>query len=219
MNNSGLRQQFRSLGALLLERGLLTHSQLEGALEEQKRTGEKLGRILVSKGWVREKDILTVLQGMMVVVFQLSGEDYGVETLLVREIIRHQASRKLPTAPAWLEGVIDYRGQVVPVVNLMRRLGRGELPLDNAARIIIYEGGGGGRAWGLMVDSVSAVVQVGREQLEDGPGGWQPKGVPARWLAGLAKLESRHVALLNMDEVLASGEAEASEALQSGGLA
>lgn len=217
MTTSGLRQQFRSLGALLLERGLLTHHQLEGALEEQKRSGEKLGRILVSRGWVREKDILTVLQGMMVVVFQLAGEDYGVETLLVREIIRHQEARKLPSAPDWLEGVIDYRGQVVPVVNLMRRLGRQEQPLENAARIIIYEGGGG-RAWGLMVDSVSAVVQVGREQLEDGPGGWHPKGVPARWMSGLAKLESRPVALLNMDEVLASGEAEAGELLQSEGL-
>lgn len=217
MNSNGLRQQFRSLGALLLERGLLTHSQLEGALEEQKRSGDKLGRILVARGWVREKDILTVLQGMMVVVFQLAGEDYGVETLLVREIIRHQEARKLPSAPAWLEGVIDYRGQVVPVVNLMRRLGRDEMLLDSAARIIIYEGGGG-RAWGLMVDSVSAVVQVGREQLEDGPGGWQPKGVPQRWLAGLARLENRHVALLNIDEVVASGEAEAGEVLQSEGL-
>lgn len=217
MSAIGVRQQFRSLGALLMERGLLTQAQLESALEEQKRSGEKLGRILVSRGWVREKDILTVLQGMMVVVFQLAGEDYGVETLLVREIIRHQPSRALPAAPAWLEGVIDYRGQVVPVVNLVRRLGRAESPLDSAARIIIYEGGMG-RAWGLQVDGVSAVVQVGREQLEDGPSGWHPKGLPMRWLAGLARLDGRSVALLNMEEVLAAGEAEAGPALQTEGL-
>jgi len=217
MSGNGLRQQFRSLGALLLERGLLTHAQLEGALEEQKRTGEKLGRILVNRGWVREKDILTVLQGMMVVVFQIGGEDYGVETLLVREIIRHQDSRALPSAPAWLEGVIDYRGRVVPVVSLARRLGRESAPLEAAARIIIYENGNG-RSWGLLVDSVSAVVHVGREQLEEGPGAWQPRGIPSRWLSGLARLDSRHVALLNMEEVLAAGEAEAGEALSRGGL-
>lgn len=215
---SVLRQQFRSLGALLMERGLLTKSQLEAALDEQKRSGEKLGRILVSRGWVRERDILTVLQGMMVVVFQVGDEDYGVETLLVREIIRHLPARPLPGAPAWLEGVIDYRGKVVPVVHLGRRLGREAAPLEAAARIIVYEGGTG-RSWGLLVNSVSSVVQVGREQLEDGTSGWQPKGLPARWLAGLAKLEMRPVALLNMEEVLAAGRNEADAVLSGEGLA
>ncbi|HXC62998.1 MAG TPA: hypothetical protein VNZ67_01510, partial [bacterium] len=99
---NGVRQQFRSLGALLMERGLLTSAQLEAALDEQKRSGEKLGRILVSRGWVRDKDILTVLQGMMVVIFQLKDEDYGVETLQVREIIRWAAARPLPDSPVWL---------------------------------------------------------------------------------------------------------------------
>lgn len=215
---SVMRQQFRSLGALLMERGLLTQPQLENALEEQKRTGDKLGRILVQRGWVRERDILTVLQGMMVVVFQVGEEDYGVETLLVREIIRHQPARPLPASPAWLEGVIDYRGKVVPVVHLGRRLGREALPLEAAARIIVYEGGSG-RSWGLLVDSVSSVVQVGREQLEEGSGAWQPRGLQPRWLAGLAKLEGRPVALLNMEEVLASGQPEADAVLAPEGLA
>lgn len=212
-----MRQQFRSLGALLMERGLLTQSQLDQALEEQKRSGEKLGRILTSRGWVRERDILTVLQGMMVVVFQVGDEDYGVETLLVREIIRHQPARPMPASPAWLEGVIDYRGKVVPVVHLGKRLGREPLPLEAAARIIVYEGGGD-RSWGLLVDSVSSVLQVGRDQLEDAAGAWQPKGLPVRWLAGLARLESRQVALLNMEEVLAAGSAEAEAVLGAQGL-
>jgi purine-binding chemotaxis protein CheW len=210
---NGLRQQFRSLGALLMERGLLTPVQLDAALEEQKRSGEKLGRILVSKGWVRDKDILSVLQGMMVVVFQLRDEDYGVETLQVREIIRWLSPRVLPASPAWLAGVVDYRGQVVPVVDMAARLGRPPLvEMEAAARIVIYEGAAG-RTWGLMVDSVSAVVQVGRDQLEDGAPSWQPAGVPMRWLAGLAKLDNRPVALLNMEEVLGAGEAEAAAAL------
>lgn len=212
---NGVRQQFRSLGALLMERGLLTSAQLEAALEEQKRSGEKLGRILVSRGWVRDKDILTVLQGMMVVIFQLKDEDYGVETLQVREIIRWAAARPLPDSPPWLAGLIDYRGQVVPVVDMAVRLNRIPSDLDSAARIVIFEGAGA-RTWGLQVDSVSAVVQVGRDQLEEAAAGWQPKGVPLRWLAGLARLEGRQVALLNMDEVLVSGEAEAAAALGQG---
>lgn len=215
---AAVRQQFRSLGALLMERGLLSQAQLDSALEEQKRSGEKLGRILVARGWVRDRDILTVLQGMMIVVFQVGGEDFGVETLLVREIIRHQPARPLPAAPAWLEGVIDYRGQVVPVVHLGRRLGREALPLEAAARIIIYEGGGG-RDWGLLVDSVSSVAQVGREQLEDGAAGGQARGLPARWLSGMVRLDTRSIGLLHMEEVLAAGTAEAAAALSDEGLA
>ncbi len=207
-----VRQQFRSLGALLMERGLLTHAQLEQALDEQKRTGEKLGRILTSHGWVRERDILTVLQGMMVVVFQLNGEDYGVETLLVREIIRLVEARPLPAAPAWMKGVIDYRGRVVPVMDLGVRLGR-PVQVGDSSRIIIYEERGG-RSWGLQVDSVSAVVQVGRDQLENEGSAWSPKGVPTRWLAGLARLDSKPVALLNLDEILAEGDAEAGAVLE-----
>lgn len=177
MSSGSLRQQFRSLGALLMERGLLTQGQLDTALDEQKRSGEKLGRILVNRGWVRDRDILTVLQGMMVVIFQVGDEDYGVETLLVREIIRHQPARPLPGAPPWLEGVIDYRGKVVPVVHLGRRFGRMPLPLEASARIIVYEGRAD-RSWGLLVDAVSSVVQVGREQLDDSLGSWQPQGLP-----------------------------------------
>jgi purine-binding chemotaxis protein CheW len=207
-----VKQQFRSLGALLLGRGLLTQGQLDQALDEQKRSGEKLGRILISRGWVREKDILLVLNGMMVVVFQVGGEDYGVETLLVREIIRPQPARGLPAAPAWLVGVIDYRGKVVPVIDLVLRLGRA-VERGDAARIIVYEESSG-RSWGLLVDSVSAVVQVGHEQLESEAAQWQPKGVPPRWISGLARLDAKPVALLNLDEILAEGLAEAGASLE-----
>lgn len=214
---SGMRQQFRSLGTLLMERGLLTRTQLDSALDDQKRSGEKLGRILVARGWVRDKDILAVLNGMMVVVFQLGGEDYGVETLLVREIVRHQEARPLPSAPGWLEGLIDYRGLVVPVVDLGRRLGLAGAAAGDAARTIIYEGSGS-RAWGLRVDSVSAVVQVASEQLDSAQGGWGLKGLPARWLAGMARLGGTSVALLNIDELLAAGALESAAVLAEGGL-
>jgi purine-binding chemotaxis protein CheW len=214
---SAMRQQLRSLGALLLERGLLTRSQLDAGLAEQKRTGEKLGRILVSRGWVREKDIVFVLQGMMVVVFNLRGQDYGLETLLVREIIRHMPPLALPSAPDWLQGVISYRGQVVPLVDLGRRLGQAQAEVGEASRIIIYEEAAG-RTWGLHVDHVSAVAQVGRDQLETPEqAGWTPPDLPLRWLAGMARLEQRVMALLAIDEILKSGSQAAETALAAAG--
>ncbi|HTB23300.1 MAG TPA: chemotaxis protein CheW [bacterium] len=204
---SVMRQQFRSLGALLMENGLLTKEQLDSALSEQKRSGEKLGRILVARGWVRDKDILTVLNGMMMVVLQLQGEDYGIETLQVREIIRYQRGRPLSGEPRWLEGVIDYRGRVVPVVDLRQRLGIPPAEDGDALRVIVYEGVSG-KAWGLKVDSVSAVIQVASEQLDDAPEGWKRMDLPLSWLAGLARLEGKTVALLNVEELLAAGALE-----------
>jgi purine-binding chemotaxis protein CheW len=198
---NGVRQQFRSLGALLMERGLLTQGQLESALEEQKLTGTKLGRILVGRGWVRDKDIVLVLQGMTVVVFQVGGALFGMESLQVLEIIRHLEARSVPGAQSWVEGVIDYRGKVVPVMSLARRLGKPEEAPGPATRIIVYEGRTAG-TWGLQADSVLSVVHVSSGQLADAALG-ETCGLPPLWLSGWASLETGPVALLNIEEVLA----------------
>ncbi len=187
---------------------------MEQALEEQKVSGEKLGRILTAKGWVGERDILTVMQGMMVVVFQLDGEDYGVETLSVLEIIRLAPVRPLPSAPAWLQGVIDFRGQVVPVLDMGVRMGRAARR-DEGARIIVYQDRQR-QVWGLLVDSVSAVMQVSREQLENDGQAWTPKGVPLRWVMALVRIDGKPVALWKLDEILMDGQAEAKPALEGG---
>ncbi len=209
---SAIRQQLRSLGALLLEKGLIRQSQLDQALVEQKASGEKLGRILVQRGWVRESDIVAVLEGMMVVVFHLGGDDFAMPSLEVREIIRYLPARPLPGAPDYLEGIINYRQRVVPVLNLGRRLQRPAMAVDEATRIIIYEHGT--RVYGLQVDSVSAVNQVRGEELDTSQR--TLAGVPSRWLIGMARLGERSVAVLQIDEVLRGEEALADHALQSG---
>ncbi len=204
--SGGVRQQFRSLGALLMEKGLLTPERLEEALLEQKRTGGRLGRILVARGWVRERDIHLVLDGMMVVVFRLGASDFGIETLLVREIVRHEAPRPVPGAPDWLAGVRDYRGRAIPVVDLASRLGlRPSGPPGPAARSIVYEGPGG-RLWGLTVDSVSAVTQVSSERLEERAEAVDC-GLDPAWVGAVARLDQGPVAVLNMDALL-GGDAE-----------
>ncbi|MGH7442734.1 MAG: chemotaxis protein CheW [bacterium] len=214
---SVLRQQFHSLGALLIEKGLLTQDRLDLALVEQKQSGEKLGRILVARGWVRDRDIHLVLNGMMVVVFRLGGVDFGVETLLVREIARHQPSRPLPGAPVWLDGVCDYRGQVIPVLDLAARLGRPAAPLLDSARTIVYEGPGG-RLWGLKVDSVSAVIQVASEGLDDPSAVGPDRGLDMAWLVGLAHVDGAEVVLLNVDALLAQGDLGSPAPHAQGGL-
>ena len=189
-----LKQQ-RSLGALLLERGLLTQAQLQLSLEEQKRSGEKLGKVLVRMGFVREKDILTVMEGLMAVVFSVCGEPFAVESLLVREIIRHKPAMPLPQAPAWMDGLIHYRSHVVPVLNLRARLGLPKAELDDRARIIVFEEPS--RQVGVLVDEVGAVTQISRDQLEEAPHGQM--GIPAALVYALARIDGAVVTLLNLE--------------------
>jgi purine-binding chemotaxis protein CheW len=192
---SGILKQQRSLGALLVEKGLLQNAQLELALAEQKKSGEKLGKVLVRLGYVRERDILTVMEGLMAVLFSVGGERFGVESLLVREIIRHKAAMPLPQAPSWMDGLIQYRHSVVPVMNLRARLGLPKQEAQDLTRIIIFEQPG--RQVGVLVDEVGAVAQVSRDELEAAPQGQM--GIPPALVYALARVEGALVTVLNLE--------------------
>jgi purine-binding chemotaxis protein CheW len=191
----GILKQKRSLGALLMERGLLSRVKLDAALDEQKKSGEKLGKILVRLGMVKERDILMVMEGLMAVVFSVAGEPFAVESLLVREVIRHKPAMPLPQSPPWMDGLIHYRSQVVPVLNLRARLGVAKAEPDERARIIVFEEPG--RQVGVLVDEVGAVTQISRDQLEDAPHGQM--GIPAALIYGLARIEGAVVTMLNLE--------------------
>lgn len=206
-----IRQQLRSLGALLLERGLIRQSELDLALAEQKASGEKLGRILIQRGLVSESDIVSVLEGIMVVVFSLGEDEFAMPSLEVREIIRHRPALPLPGAPAYFEGIINYRQKVVPVLHLGRRFQRPAAAPDEATRIIVYEHGN--RVYGLQVDAVSSVTQVRGEDLD--MSARSLAGIPGRWLAGMARLGERSVAVLKVEELLQGEEGLADAAAQA----
>jgi purine-binding chemotaxis protein CheW len=173
---------------------MLTQAQLELALEEQKRGGEKLGKVLVRLGFVRERDILTVMEGLMAVVFTVGPRSFAVESLLVREIIRHKAAMPLPQAPAWMDGLIHYRSVVVPVMNLRVRLGLPRLPPDERTRIIIFEEPG--RQVGVQVDEVGAVTQIQRDELSAAQEGG---GLPAALVYASASIDGALVTVLNLE--------------------
>jgi purine-binding chemotaxis protein CheW len=195
---AGILKQQRSLGSLLVERGLLSATQLDLALQHQKKSGEKLGKILVKLGFVRQRDILAVMEGMMAVVFNVCGEPFAVESLLVREIIRYKPAIPLPQAPKWMDGLIHYRSHVVPVLNLRARLGLPAGDLDDRARIIIFEEPN--RQVGVLVDEVGSVTQISHEQLEDAPQGQM--GIPAALIYALARIDGMVVTLLNFEALL-----------------
>src|SRR5437764_5959127 len=142
------------------------------------------------------------------VVSQLGAELYGVEISRVHEIIRLQSVTRVPKAPAFVEGVINLRGKVIPVVDLRRRFGLPTADHTRASRIVVVEIGD--QVVGIIVDGVSEVLRVSSLIVE--PPSPVVAGIDSEYLHGIAKLPERLVILLDLDRILAKEERRALEA-------
>jgi purine-binding chemotaxis protein CheW len=139
------------------------------------------------------------------VVFELGAEFYGVEISRVHEIIRLQSVTHVPRAPAFVEGVINLRGKVIPVVDLRRRFGLPSAEHTRASRIVVLEIGD--QVVGVIVDGVTEVLRVKTATVE--PPSPVVAGIDSEYLQGIAKLPERLVILLDLDRVLAREERRA----------
>ena len=99
--------------------------------------------------------------------FEVKGQIYALEVAYVREIVRMQPITPLPNAPALIEGVIDLRGGVIPVLDLVRVLGRGVVDESMHARIVVLEIDG--LVLGVAVDAATDVLTLDANRLEDVP--------------------------------------------------
>lgn len=135
---------------------------------------------------------------MQVVAFRLDNEEYAVDILAVQEIIRPTAITRVPKAPAFVKGVINLRGNVVPVINLRKRFGINKEDLtDNNARIIILNIDE--IKIGITVDSVTEVIKIGSEDIEE------PnliESIDKKFVEGVGKYDDRLLILLNLEEIL-----------------
>jgi len=132
---------------------------------------------------------------LQIVVFELGAERYGVDIATVYEIIRYQPITAVPRAPDFVEGIINLRGRIVPVVDLRARLGLTVSPPTKATRIVVAETAG--TTVGLIVDGVSEVLMVPATSIE--PTNALVAGADAASLRGIAKLGERLIILLALD--------------------
>ncbi|MEF3304837.1 chemotaxis protein CheW [Paenibacillus sp. GYB003] len=140
---------------------------------------------------------------LKVIVFSLAHEQYGVEVDKVRTIERMQPLTRVPKTPAFVKGVINLRGVVVPVIDLRGRFGLPEADYTDNSRIIIV--GVGDLEVGMIVDTANDVVDVDGDAIEQPPE--IVGGIRAKYLRGLAKLgEGKLLVLLNLEEVLNKSE-------------
>lgn len=148
-------------------------------------------------------EIETIQQDeQQLVVFDLALESYGVDISAVREIIRLQEITQVPRTPEFVEGVINLRGKVIPVIDLRRRFGLtvGEENKDN--RIVVVDIGG--QDIGVIVDAVTEVLRISSELVE--PPSSLITTSESGYLLGIAKLDGRMIILLDLQEVLSEVE-------------
>jgi len=104
---------------------------------------------------------------IQLVSFMLSGEEYGVEVLKVREIIRMLTITKMPNTPHFVEGIINLRGKVIPIISMRKRFGLYEEEYSSQTRIMVMDVPGG--LTGFIVDGVSEVIRIHSSEIQPPP--------------------------------------------------
>jgi purine-binding chemotaxis protein CheW len=140
------------------------------------------------------------------VVFNLAGETYGVEISLVHEIIRMQKITKVPRTPIFVEGVINLRGRIVPVIDLHKRFSLALSEETQHSRIIVVEVSG--VTVGMIVDSVSEVLRLPVDNIE-APPAVIAGGIDSAYLRGVGKWQDKLIILLDLNKVLHEDEQKA----------
>ena len=143
--------------------------------------------------------------------FALADEEYGIGILKVREIIGMMPITTVPQTPEFVKGVINLRGKVIPVVALRLKFGMEEIEYTERTCIIVVDitGASGAILMGIVVDSVSEVLNVKGEDIEDAP--TFGTKLDTEYILGMAKLDGGVKILLNIDRVLSGEEIDSIE--------
>lgn len=143
---------------------------------------------------------------LQLVVFELSGEEFGVDIMQVSEIIPISKITRVPQSPDCVKGLINLRGKIIVVIDLNRRLGFSPRESDSLSRIIIVKVRD--TTIGMLVNSVSGVLKLPLSSVEPTPDMIKSK-INAEYLIGVGKAGNRLLILLNLVRVL--GEEEVDE--------
>ena len=148
---------------------------------------------------------MTTTTGLQLLTFVLAGDEYAVDILRVREIIRYTTPTRVPGMPASVRGLINLRGRVVPVIDLAVRFGLSETVITERTSIVMVEttSPDGEVVIGIVTDTVTAVFELTPDQVQPPPS--FGTSVAAEFLDGMAETGDQKFAMvLNIDRVLAS---------------
>lgn len=140
-------------------------------------------------------------QELQLVTFRLASEEYGLPITKVQEINRLVPVTKLPQTPNFMEGIINLRGRIIPVIDLRKRFAMNISAHDDDTRIIIVEING--QVVGVTVDAVTEVIRLSTANIEPPPA---TVAVDSRYIDGVGKINDRLIILLNVDNILTDQE-------------
>ncbi len=138
--------------------------------------------------------------------FHLGTEEFGIQVLKIREIMGIQQITGVPQTPAWMKGVINLRGKVIPVIDLRLKFGMPTVAYNQRTCIVVaqVETDSEQMLMGLVVDEVSEVVNIAASEIEDAPS--FGSNVPTPYILGMAKQKGKVKILLDIDQALSSSE-------------
>lgn len=136
------------------------------------------------------------------VSFNIGSEEFGVDILKVQEINRMVDITRVPQAPHYVEGVINLRGKVIPIIDLRKRFNLAVKEHDKNTRIVVVDIGG--NIMGMIVDAVSEVLRLPSDTIEPPPE--LVTGINSEYIKGVAKLEDRLLIFLDLSKVIDVGE-------------
>jgi purine-binding chemotaxis protein CheW len=140
---------------------------------------------------------------LQLVSFLVGEEEFGADILMVQEIIRLQPITRVPNAPAFVKGVINLRGKVIPIVDLRERLNEKEASEDRKTRIIVVDVEG--KITGFIVDAVLQVLRIPKNTIEPPPS-IVVAGIESEYITGVSKLDDRLLILLDFGKILSKQE-------------
>jgi len=154
--------------------------------------------------------------GGQYLIIQLQAESFGVDISVVREIIAYVAPTQIPMMPAFVAGVINLRGQVVPVIDMARRFERPATVIHKRSCIVIVDlqEGESRQRLGVIVDAVNEVLEFSADQIEPAP--QFGAGLRPEFIRGMGKVDNKFIVLLEMARVLSMDEMAQLAAITAG---
>lgn len=132
------------------------------------------------------------------ILFELAGATYGVRSAAIQQLEMIGSVTPVPNAPAYVDGVVSVRGQVIPALNLRARFGFARQAPDIRSRLIIVRSTG--RSVGLVVDSAREFASISREMIQPPPPGLA--GMSGQYLEGTAEIGERLILLLDIEQLI-----------------
>ncbi len=136
------------------------------------------------------------------VIFKLCGEEYGVEISNVQEITEYTQATKVPNVPDFIEGIINLRGNITPIISLKKRFNLEENEMSENNRIIIINLKD--KHIGFIVDDASQVITMDEKQIENPPD--ILTGIDRQYITGIGKVEEKIIIMLDLEKILTEEE-------------